>query len=1153
MNRWLMARTRASQVRQIIEDKKKRELYGEALVDAIIENEDLTWDEVPATDSLLKDEEGNSQARYYAEERYIVIQEGLSVEQRILLKAHELGHHFLHTRKVYITGAVDPAEVVLTLPYAEGRIATYSAHQAQEHEATIFACELIVPSGRVAVLFDAGTSIGELLTLYQTTRSILFAQLATALLIPTLSHAESIQADEDPFHWTNLADSQKQACCAPTGPVIVEAGPGTGKTRTLTSRIQWLIEENHVPPERILALTFSNKATEELRLRLRKVLPTVAHQVTVTTFHGFGLELLRRYAHLVNLPAGFMVLDPLEAEMLLEAHLNELDLVEFSDPSIPARFISDLLEVIAAAKEELLDSAACIELLAQHISAHSSLITDDNQAQYQEAVHVYSKYQEILQRNGLVDYGDLVLLPMQLLRNAPDVLQQLLAQYPHILVDEFQDINRANGELVKLLAGTDGLGLWVVGDIRQSIYRWRGATPVYLQNFQGMFPRVASHFLDTNYRSSAPLTSFISHVASAMNLPAPPRPWQAYRPNGATNPISVAVADDKHAELLGICEEIQQHVQNGLQYEDIAILCRKNDQTAEIATFLTKAGIPVLHLGNFLLRPEIKDLLAVLSLVTDTQSVTWPRIAALLQEPVSIEFAMKLWHETDMKSKPFPVAATTALTSLSQLQQKELREFLAVVGRHVGQENANTWWVLCEFLFEQGSYLRRLRASGGRERQQALLAIAQLLNIANAHSRRKIVGQDQAMIPAFLNYIRHMTKRNQREVDLPIEIEVNAVRILTIHKAKGLEFPVIFVPNLAKGRFPARLRDEQPTVPSLLLLRGGEVLDDELLEEESCLFVAVTRAQDQLVLSRAKSYHRRLGKPVTYEKSVLWRLLEPSVVAVNSSVRHVSWSFPASGSGLTIGDTPGDRHYDQLDLSAISTYQRCPRQFYYRYVLGLSVHEERGIYLHFHIVVSRAIDWLLAQATQQQFLDWPQVAAYLETELQENLPQQHAHSEWYHRLAMMQLQNLWNHIHENRRQLTNWRTQVLSQYSIGNIGIQFVIAEVFEDAEKCNVTIFRTGKRRKSHLTHPLPVLSRQALQTQTYKPIHVYLHYLSTNEVVEVPTSVDAKVLRELHETVEDIRRGYFSPSPKGGGRPEQNCSNCRYLFLCEGYRADA
>jgi superfamily I DNA/RNA helicase/CRISPR/Cas system-associated exonuclease Cas4 (RecB family) len=819
---------------------------------------------------------------------------------------------------------------------------------------------------------------------------------------------------------------------------------------------------------------------------------------------------------------------------------------------MPARYIPELFEVIAAAKEELLDSATCIELLTQHIAAESSVVTSDNRAQYQEVVHVYSKYGEILQRNGLVDYGDLVLLPVQLLRNAPSVLRQLLTQYPHILVDEFQDINRANGELVKLLAGTDGLGLWVVGDIRQSIYRWRGATPVYLRNFQGMFPTAIPHFLDTNYRSSATLTNFISQFAGAMNLPAPPRPWQAHRSSALTNPISVAVADDKQAELFGISETIQQHVDNGRQYKDIAILCRTNEQTAEIATFLTKAGIPVLHLGNFLLRPEIKDLLAVLSLVVDGQSVTWPRIGALLQEPLSIDVAMKLWHETDMKSAPFPVAATTALTSLSQLQQEELKTLIEVLRRHIGREDANTWWVLCEFLFEHGSYLRRLRAGGRSEHLQALLAIAQLLNLANAHSRRKIVGQDQAMIPAFLNYIRHMTRRNQREVDLPIaEIELNAVRILTVHKAKGLEFPVIFVPNLAKGRFPARLRNEKPLVPSVLSLRRDEPLDEQLLEEESCLFVAVTRAQDHLVLSRATSYHRQRGKPVTYEKSVLWRLLDPAVSAVNNTVSHIAWTFPASNRKTLVDVAPEDMRYDQLDLSAIRVYQRCPRQFYYRYVLGLSVREERGIYLHFHTIVSHVVDWLIAQATHDQFPDWSQVQTYLETELRENLPQHHAHSDWYRRLAVMQLQNLWEHIRKNRQNLMNWQTQVDSQFQIGSISIQFVIDEVFENEEQCSATIFRTGKPRKSHQTHPLPILSKQALQAQTCKPVRVYQHYLSTNEVIEVPVSANITVLRELDETVANIQRGLFPPSPERD-RPERVCSNCRYLFLCEGHGTD-
>jgi CRISPR/Cas system-associated exonuclease Cas4 (RecB family) len=293
------------------------------------------------------------------------------------------------------------------------------------------------------------------------------------------------------------------------------------------------------------------------------------------------------------------------------------------------------------------------------------------------------------------------------------------------------------------------------------------------------------------------------------------------------------------------------------------------------------------------------------------------------------------------------------------------------------------------------------------------------------------------------------------------------------------------------------------------------------------------------------------GKPISRSKSELWRLLDPAVLAGINNIRHVSWSSSTSDSTLPAAIFHASKPQHVLDLSAIRVYQSCPRQFYYRYVLGLAVRDEREIYMHFHTLVARAVDWLIAQAAQQQFPDWPLVESYLETELQENLPQQHVHAAWYHHQAMVQLQTLWNHIRVNRQDLLNWQTQVDGKFQIGSTSIQFVIDEVFEDERQCSAVIFRTGKPRKSHLAHPLPFLSRQVLQTQTRKPVRVYLHYLSTDTIIEVARDQDNKVLRELNETLSNIDRGYFPPSPDGA-RAEQVCGGCRYLFLCEGYGTD-
>lgn len=448
MNQWLAARVRAYKLRKDIEHKTQRELYGQDLIEAIIKDDvTLTRLECAEDDPLLGNEEdGFDQARYYAESGLIVVSNGLpDQETKAFYAAHELGHRYVHTRHATCrTDDVDPTNLVLTLPYAEGRIATYHPRQIQESEASIFATELLVPSHRLARRFDEGQNASALAAEFKVPRYVILSQMTAVLLAPLPDFGKLLTETEHvPFHWEKLDDSQKRACCMLEGPVLVQAGPGTGKTRTLTSRIEWLISEKNVAPERIVALTFSNKATEELRLRLRQTVPDHAHQVTVSTFHGFGLELIRRFADPVGLPADVRVIDPVEAEILLEGNLTRLGLVHFSDPAIPNRYLADILDEIARAKEALVNPDDYLALVTEMVHKASSEDEREKAAKCQEMARVYHQYNQLLQENGLVDYGDLVMQPIQIFESEPDLLIQLQEQYEHVLVDEYQDINRA--------------------------------------------------------------------------------------------------------------------------------------------------------------------------------------------------------------------------------------------------------------------------------------------------------------------------------------------------------------------------------------------------------------------------------------------------------------------------------------------------------------------------------------------------------------------------------------------------------------------------------------------------------------------------------------------------------------------------------------
>lgn len=1150
MNRWLLARVKAYQVRKAVEASAERELYGRELINAIVEDERLFHLERPADDPLL----AGDQARYRPREKLIVVSRDVSEELRVLHTAHELGHHFLHTRTASCgDDDLNPSNVVLTLPYAEGRIATYHPRQMQENEATVFATELLAPSSRTTSGFDDGLNATDLALRFQAPRYAVLSQMATVLLGPAVNFEELIEeAEEPPFHWHELDPTQKQACCVPKGPVLVQAGPGTGKTRTLTSRAEWLISERGVNPEQILALTFSNKATEELRFRLRRTIPDLAHRVTVSTFHGFGLELLRRYCDVVGLPADFSVLDPVEAELLLEENLAGLELEYFSNPAVPGQYLADILAQIAQAKGELIGPTEYMELV--DAMEDDELSEDDHEVveKCREVGRVYQEYEDLLQEKGVVDYGDLLIKPIQILQDDRGKMKQLRAQYAHILVDEYQDINRANGKLVQLLAGDKGESLWAVGDIRQSIYRWRGATPTYIRDFSNQYPDAdqAAYSLDVNYRASEQLLGFVRQVAAQMNLALPAPEWKSSKGLTQDSSIRVALATDKEAEWRGIADTIKEHVEDGMQYSDVAVLCRTNSQASEITRALTWQGIPTLHLGRFFFRKEVKDLLAVLSMSVEGHGVTWPRVATLIRDPLPMLEAARQWMQMQELDQPFPgVIREIKSEDLSQPQREDLERLVGVIEPFAVLEKPSPWLILVEFLFEFGDYLRGLHLSDDPAKGQALLAVAQTLNLAGAFSQRPPLGAEENPARAFLDHIRRLIRRNDQNVDLPItDVEINAVRVLTIHKAKGLEFPVVFVPNLAARRFPSRGRPNSPVPTVSGLLSVSE--EEEAVEEESCLFVAISRAEEHIVLSRAESYHLRLGKPVSRAKSDLWDLLDPGIANVGDVARAETWNEPLPLSDLTNDwredPTGAIVRENMLEERALRIFhRRCPRQFFYRYGLGLVIRDERGVYLQFFTIFHQIADWLRRSFSEGEVPDWSTVLARLDEAFLASMPEDHVHASWYRQQAEAQLNSLWAHLQSYDPLAGELRSREPVEVEIDGLRVQLHIDEILEEDDRLGVTHYRTGRFSKSHLDDTHLTLVRRALQDTTDKTIEVNICYLATGEVVEAPADKDAEILQSLAQDISKLRSGYFPPEPRGG-RSWLTCGSCSYLLLC-------
>ena len=386
-----------------------------------------------------------------------------------------------------------------------------------------------------------------------------------------------------------MDDSQKTAARAEAGPHLIEAGPGTGKTRTLIARIEWLLEQG-VDPTSILVLTFSNKAAEELRERVAASSPDAAPAIWAGTFHAFGLEILRRFGDRLGLDPHLRVADPGDALLLLEEELPSLPLKHYLRLYEPAFALRDMLTAISRAKDGLIGPEEYRELGEKMLAAAG----DDGDAVEKaeraiEVAEVFTAYEGLLEKQGVVDFADLIVKPVRLLQDDPGVGEALRAQYEWILVDEYQDVNRASGVLLRHLAGARR-NVWAVGDARQSIYRFRGASPANIRSFEDDFEGAKRLSLDINYRSQAPVVGLFTAFARDMKASdgGLPPTWGSRGNRGGEVRMEVATGLD--AEAAGLANEIERRCAQGIPYRDQAVLCRVTHLSGAVCLAARSSG-----------------------------------------------------------------------------------------------------------------------------------------------------------------------------------------------------------------------------------------------------------------------------------------------------------------------------------------------------------------------------------------------------------------------------------------------------------------------------------------------------------------------------------------------------------------------------------
>lgn len=1033
-----------------------------------------------------------------------------------LLAAFYVGHEFAHHWLDQHLARCQRADIDVTTP-AEPNMSwvgdpdAYSPKERAEALANVFAREFLLPRDKLREhCLGKSFSADAIAAVVGVPVDLVMQQLADALLLP-----EEPEGAGRPEPEAEPDDTQRRAIEAGLGPLRVQAGPGTGKTRTLIGRVAWLID-NGAHPGSIVVLTFSNLSALDLSARLRAALGDRATAIWVGTFHAFGLELLRKYGSAIGLPANLRLLDRSGSLDLLQDLLPALDLVHYLDLHEPLRRLGSVLALISRAKDELASPALYHE---KAVALRQRAFDDKTKEEGDKAIEVaraYAAYDSALRQRGLVDFGDLIARSVELLRHHPEIATRVRAERAHVLVDEYQDMNRASGHFLQALV-TAGAGPWVVGDVRQAIYRFRGASPINLENFPEDFPGAKTLNLGINYRSGGKIVGTFEAFLGQRTLTA--------RRGEALGRVDYHVASTAQAEFEGIAQDILAAVRGGGVFRDHAVLARSHTTLGRLARHLERRGVPSLYFGDFFEREEIRDLLALVQLVGEPGGIGLVRVAGFPRYGISgADVAGVFQHAKDADVPVLKALQAHGIAAVSESGRAAFARLASDVGTPEYADGAHRF--LLGYLFKSDAHLGPLLADGSVAGQQKRLAIYQLLQFASSF-RPPSGGNPKA---GFLDHVRRLELLDEEKGlrQLPAAaLDIDAVRLMTVHAAKGLQFPVVRVPALTSAHFPYTGAERDQLPPGLA---DTSALMSREAEEGSLFFVAMSRAKDMLSLSRAINNgggrYKNL-KASSFLERIRNHLPRPPDAPA-------SWTVEGPSAPVLEVDAPLAPR-TVWSVHAIETYLDCPLRFYYNDVLKLGGRDARSPYLQTHGAL---------HATIEAFRHHPRgeprdrlAVEHLDAEWERSGPRGHPLEPLYRNVTSQLLQRALEVV-EGESLESN-----LSAAVAGGV-------HVTSRADHISVVngVVRVQRLKLGRLSKTETDKARYTIQQVAARIAHpgraVEFEHVSLLTGERRDAALDAgkieKRLVGIAEAVAGIEAGQFLP------KPGQFCPQCPYYFVC-------
>ena len=615
------------------------------------------------------------------------------------------------------------------------------------------------------------------------------------------------------MHLENLNKKQKEAVQKIGGPILVFAGAGSGKTRVLTHKIAYLIKEIGLPPENILAVTFTNKAAQEMKSRVIDLVDIDISGINIGTFHSISAHILRREIHLLGYENTFTIYDQQDSKAVVKMAIKDLNLdVKQYDPKTYQAKISN-------AKNSLLEDT--------YFNDIAESLNDKNFAQ------IYGRYQKILKANNCVDFDDLLILPIKLFNEFPERLEYYQKKFQYVLVDEYQDTNKPQFEFIYKIS-FNHKDIFVVGDDDQSIYGWRGADISNILNFKEAFGDASIVKLEQNYRSTKTILEASWAVVSKNLNRAEKKLWTD---NSEGEKIDILSSADERFEA----KEILKHIlKTKKSFDKIAILYRTNSQSRPIEDELRRGGIPYQIIGGvkFYDRKEIKDVLAYLKLIiNNNDSISFSRVINFPARGIGKGTIDKIEKfSNDNNVSVFDVINTPHVLNISVKQKKTLKDFYDLISLYKDRSLKEKASLIVK------DFLKEIALKEFYDKQQITEALDRWQNIEELISSIAEF-EDNNKENTLLKYLEEVSLLT--DVDRWNQSE-KSITMMTIHSAKGLEFDNVYISGLEDGLFP--------------IIREMEA--DDFEEERRLFYVALTRGKDKCILSYAKSRRKFGGMPM---------------------------------------------------------------------------------------------------------------------------------------------------------------------------------------------------------------------------------------------------------------------------------------------------